>query len=138
VSKLSELVAVRVMGWELVTEFPRMSRSDGRTLFFEGRQYKVEDDDGQVSRSFRPDTSIADAWRVVEKMRADGWRFALEDNKSYSHMAEFWKNPEDPDYKETDGWQDWQKHGQEPLAICLAALRACGVPEREIEEARKQ
>ncbi len=100
-SKLSELVAVRVMG-------------------------------GQPGDY---DTCFANAMRVVENLRArrsengERWRVAIRDaGDKWIVDVEDWKARVD-----VSAWDDGVC-----VAICIAALRACGVPESEIEEARKQ
>jgi hypothetical protein len=89
VSKLSELVAVRVMG-------------------------------GVAHDTFRPDRNIVHAMRIpdyfnmVRMEQAHGsWTVTIEGGHETNER-------------------------ELTIALCIAALRACGVPEREIEEARKQ
>jgi len=113
VSKLSELVAVRVMGWHEVVGTPGLWY-DGARLVGELPEF---------------DTSIADAWRVVEKMGGtfdcgSPYMFVIQQAPAW---ARFGGNLVDPSGANTI-----------PEAICLAALRACGVSDGEIEEARKQ
>lgn len=62
-------------------------------------------------------TSIADAFSVVEKMKADGWRFCLGVVAEGS-AAVFTKDDK------FDGMADY--HTTTPLAIVSAALKAVG------------
>lgn len=66
--------------------------------------------------------SIADAWTVVEKMRADGWFFECGDVRVTTPkllFASFWKSNE---YRQRASAQAERIE----LAICEAALRAVG------------
>lgn len=113
-SNLSKLVAVRVMGWNQSRIGPV-------------KCWVVGDDVEEIS--FDPDSSIADAWRVVEKVGTPfdcGSPYRRGDVREPA-WARFGGNMAEPSPASTI-----------PRAICIAALRACGVPESEIEEARKQ
>lgn len=93
-------------------------RRDGRLLAFGGLP------------SFRG--SIADAWRVVEKMGKKGYDFRCG-VVSDGSWAEFRHYEEPVDHPIQDGGRAAidPRDGDMPLAICLAALRAVGV---ELEE----
>jgi hypothetical protein len=98
------LVAEKVMGWIKSTERPQRWITDYGALH--------ED-------YWRPTSSIAAAWEVVEKMRSNGWEFELD--------------------SDVDRINEWcatfvtlsaVERGispKAPEAICLAALRAVGV-----------
>ena len=80
-------------------------------------------------------TDIAAAWEVVEKMRTNGWFFSLADSIELpDFIARFTTCPPVgspiPDHS--------AMNVSAPLAICLAALRAVGVSEQEIEAAMKE
>lgn len=130
---LSDLVAIEVMKWEKVNKFPRMDRSDGRTLFFEGRVYKVEDDDGQVSRNWEPLKNRIDTWQMVDKMRSMGWQFSIVDASDRISSIRFFKNNL---YIERVGKADSAADRTELIAICLAALRAMEISESTINATR--
>ena len=100
-------------------------------------------------------TNIAAAWQVVEKMGEDSASFPfllLEDRYTGVYTGGKWiasfgveMERHDKvyiDYCEILDWKEEMKGlavgvGEPPLAICLAALRAVGVTEDEIEEALK-
>ena len=124
-SKLSELVAVRVMGAKVIGTLDPVP--DG--FYVRNGAVCYGNDGPNRCWWFRPDEEIADAWRVVEKMREKGWRFVLEDVGNSIQRCEFWKEEDD----DTQAWFEFQECGKEPLAICIAALRACGVSEGEID-----
>lgn len=81
-------------------------------------------------------TDIAAAWRVVEKLHLD-YRvsFILERNEEHPNKKGLWQAilvmP-----KESKGYHAQEKTA--PYAICLAALRARGIGEDEINEATKE
>ena len=124
-SKISELVAVEVMGWSVNKE-----RSPYRWSVPLSDPYFREFDGIQAIPSLMPsfDTNITDAWRVVEKMREKGWKFAMEDTHYEGVFVRFRKGNESYTSSTFDG---------DRFAICLAALRACGVSEDRIEQARE-
>lgn len=74
-------------------------------------------------------TDIADAWLVVEKMESCGWwcqmRTPFEGENSDGYWAGFTPHS-------TTGWNGrpdhWTHADDMALAICRAALAACGVP----------
>jgi len=133
-SNLSELVAVRVMGAKVIDTIDPVPKG-----FYVRNHAAYYGDDAGRNRCecFMPATSIADAWRVVEKMRADGFLFSFDGYPYCGHhesMAKFCSSLDNE--VKTEG-EEWQVYGKEPLAICLAALRACGVSEEDITQARK-
>ena len=125
--KLRELVAVEVMGAKVITTIDPVP--DG-IYVRNGAVYYGNDADRLRCERFVPDKNIADAWRVVEKMKTQCFRCSIEDfgnryrvNFSYQ---EAWKH------------QNSEEGLDVPQLICLAALRACGVSEDRIEQARKE
>lgn len=81
-----------------------------------GRHYFFSDDD----REFSPSERIQDAWKVVEKLREDGYavRLTLEDDEPIEALI-----------TKNDGSGDliYGKGETTPLAICKAALKTVGV-----------
>jgi len=123
VSKLSELVAVRVMGANVIDTIDPVPKG-----FYVRNHAAYYGDDAGRNRCecFMPATSIADAWRVVEKIREDRSMIRCE-VRGYGTQG-LW---------EAVFGAGNAINGSAPLAICLAALRACGVSEGEITQARK-
>lgn len=123
-SKLDELVAVRVMGltWYEDAAVMGWKNPDGTW---------TTDDDRDPPYS----TDIAAAWGVVEKMESDGFRCDVSSVNPdgypnwYAKFLRFTAG-ESPTY-----WME--RADTASLAICLAALLAVGVPESEIQEATK-
>jgi hypothetical protein len=132
-SKLSELVAVRVMGAKVIDTIDPVPKG-----FYVRNHAAYYGDDAGRNRCecFMPATSIADAWRVVEKMRADGWLFTMQDAGTLSRDTVVWFQKAPDGMIEAEGVASG-KIGTEPELICVAALRACGVSEDEITQARK-
>lgn len=100
-----------------------------------GDVYRSGDTTHAHTDHWHPDTNIADAWRVVEEMRERGFRMETRDANMPTRMFVRF-SPMLTDSSEVlwaldgDGWND-------ATAICLAALRACGVDEQRIEQARR-
>lgn len=111
-SKLSELVAVRVMGWAV------HCRNTAHYVLASEQNDTYRAPQAMVSE-FRPDTSIADAILVAD--RFTDYEIA-KGGESYTVTI--------------SGFLTATEKTKE-LAICLAALRACGVSEGEITQARK-
>jgi hypothetical protein len=117
--ELDAKVIFEVLGWELIdrvdtnTRFPFVAREGKDKLVL-----WMEDD--AIGRYFSPSTNIADAWLVVNKLIMDGWEphIEYEVNRTgvwevcFGHMA-----------------YDAHYHISKDVceAICLAALKACGV-----------
>lgn len=124
--KIDELVAEKVMG---------LVPCGNPTMFARGAGLK-----GYPAKPYS--TYIAEAWEVVEKMRErrplvnlmnDGWHCRMKveglDEEVYiDGQAVAFTQPS----VHSNGCDT------APLAICLAALRAVGVSESEIEAARNQ
>jgi len=148
-AKLDALVAERVLGWAwwsacgkshlcppFAADYPMFKNN---THFRPGKRW--EECPIELTYSTyknmtlpRPSTSIADAWQVVEKMRSDGWCYDADDTtgtKDEPHTVRFGR----ADNTEWD--YTVQNAATFPLAVCKAALRACGVDEATIEEACK-
>lgn len=118
--KLDVLVAERVMRWRRVVVLPEINR------------WMVSDSQwsGYYVFDWSPSTDITDAWQVVEKMRQDLWLV----NISGGH---FWDCEIIDMSIEDEDRGDYAARNKEtaPLAICIAALRAVGVDEAEIQAA---
>jgi len=111
--ELDIVMAEVVMRWKLLrtTESGAgwFENGDGDEIFV-GRKRPMS-----LLRPWTPSTSIETAWEIVEKMRADGWYFQLDDDAGgYGPWrAEFSKASEDPTLACAT---------TAPLAICRAAL----------------
>lgn len=149
--KIDELVAERVMGLprpaSMMTYRDAEKEEGGRASWFALRRpgWFANIDWGDIEREkmyderveWQPDKEysedIAAAWEVVEKMEDKGYRCDVSNVNPdgepnwYAKFLKFTKG-EFPTY-----WME--RSDTAPLAICLAALRAVGVPESEIEEA---
>ena len=116
---LSELVAVEAMGWT-------KERKGGWEAWWDYESIvKVRK---CLAHYWNPDTNIADAWRVVEKVGG-----TFDCGSPYVFI-----------YQQAPAWARFGGNLAEPSgantipeAICLAALRACGVSDDRIEKARK-
>jgi hypothetical protein len=110
-TKLDALVAERVMGWTLADRV-KCGWGSGPDVYITG------DEARPTIQGFEPSTSIADAWQVLD--RWTDWQLekcgeAYECNIGPGHA----------------------RHADKCVAICLAALRAVGVSEAEIQEAMR-
>jgi len=128
-AKLDALVAERVLKWTLAD---REALGWGKGL----PVWMTSKDDCPTWQGFSPSKDIEDAWQVVEKM-AGHW-FGI----SYQHAADEGMEHERCGvrvYKVGDCEMPAASSfaATLPLAICLAALRACGVDEATIEGAMK-
>jgi len=131
---LNELVAVEVMGAPVI----RITDPVPAGMYvIDGVAWQGGGKTGKHFTPFYPSTSIADAWEVVEKMRAGGWLFKLDDNGKDRLCTAAWF------HKCKDGFcidAEGVAYGlikNEAKLICLAALRAVGVSEERIGEACK-
>lgn len=131
-SKLNELVAVEVMGWR-VFDTPN-----------EGERWKTINPKGDYLfrecgslwhpsglTIFDPSHNIFCSWDVVAKMRAGGWLFYIGDAIGAPTSAEFWKESE-VGFLIASGQSHHDERVTDQVAICLAALRAVGVEESEL------
>lgn len=98
--ELDALVAVRVMGWEIYQQVPEYS------------------------------TSIEAAWDIVEHMKKNHTHgvFSItgpsdDHNKWFCIFEKKWRGHN----LEAASHYDWPSADTAPHAICLAALKACGV-----------
>ncbi|RKD22568.1 hypothetical protein BEP19_09920 [Ammoniphilus oxalaticus] len=73
-----------------------------------------------VWHPFFPSTEIADAWKVVEKLR-ENYEVDMFDMQDHWHV-----DVSDKDWM-SGGWSGSSENESLPLAICLAALEAVGV-----------
>ena len=106
-SALAAAVAVKVMGW--------------RRLGVAWLNGPHADHHAASVIDFRPDLNIAQAWEVVEKMKAEGFSLDLEYLSNGTSYAGFQWPCDDP---ETDDHYENALAKSVPEAICLAALAA--------------
>lgn len=129
-SKIDRLVGVKVFGWSIVTDSdgePIWSNDCGTPLSFQYASAPVK---------FGPNfsTEIAAAWEVVEHLRTrkdDPMVITALDNDDGEYVIAF--------AARADRWttRELGKNRDAPMAICLAALKAFGVSESEIQEAMR-
>lgn len=117
-SKLSELVAVRVMGAKVIDTIDPVPKG-----FYVRNHAAYYGDDAGRNRCecFMPATSIADAWRVNHEMRHKDANTRLRYSAAMSARGLWWDRTE---HQLCD-------------MIVTSALRACGVSEEDITQARK-
>ncbi|MED5050605.1 hypothetical protein P9850_01810 [Anoxybacillus rupiensis] len=121
--EIDRLVAEKVMGWEPVYD-------DGDLVSFVtefGTLFFSDDDECEWS----PTIDIADAWKVVEKLR-ESKKFTLHDvldkNDNKVYYAQFhWIEMRYVEYVGAHA-------NTAPLAICLAALKAVGFEVGHVED----
>lgn len=146
--KIDALVAEKVMGYrwyrhralthEVVLARPSAYFEDG-TLWDRCADSR-QNDERDTGNAGLYSTSIAAAWDVVEKMRIDGWNFSMlgeaprtpprtsiPSDKDPKNRFRFHNLMHQPP-KDPDGADE----ATMPLAICVASLRALGVPDVEI------
>lgn len=112
------IYGVRVM-WECGSTFPDFGIDDGSETPALGNH------DALYTPVPLRSTDIAAAWEVVEKMRERGFDMELR-TFTEGVVAEF-REYEKPTNEEADGRAAVDpRDGGAPLAICLAAFRACG------------
>lgn len=102
---LDALVAEKVMGWTPIPDAP--SWSEG---------YRDANGIPQKTRPFS--TSIADAWSVVEKLRANGFEYGVRSIDAFNHHVVF--------SRKREAFGEFAISDTAPHAICLAALQAVG------------
>jgi len=140
-SKLDRLVGVKVFGWSIVTDSdgePIWSNDCGTPLAFQYASAPVK---------FGPNfsTEIAAAWEVVEhvklKYREGRCCVAVSrtaaGNPDYAYDCEVCERMYVADGWATNAHTVMANARTAPMSICLAALRAVGVPESEIQEAMR-
>lgn len=108
--ELDKLVAEKVMGLKVVedNEYP------GEYL------YLNEERDPRWIPEYSID--IADTWRVIEKLDRAGWHVTLTWVGSWTSGINAWRCL----FFSYENWGE-ATASTAPLAICLAALKACGV-----------
>jgi len=126
-SKLSVLVATKVMGWPTIHEDEplRLYMQYGGYICNDTAHLRIR---GIETKYFRPDNDIADAWAVVEyitnpkaNVRGPG---GLPASTVFGYTF--------------DKEHLWACDAKEAaMQICILALRAVGVPDAEIGEALK-
>lgn len=81
---------------------------------------------------FSPSTNIADAWRVVEKMRAMGFGCHITAVSNLDRTRHFWA----VDFSNPNTERSGHEHDTTaaPLAICIAALAALDPVDSRKEE----
>lgn len=107
-SEIDRLVAEKVMGWKRTPY--------GWDVLEKKYNLGIEWDLPKFS------TNIADAWKVVEKLQKDGWYIELY-NENEEWCFDLTKYNE---FLSVDRFYRASAEGAS-LAICLAALKACGI-----------
>jgi hypothetical protein len=115
--ELDALVAEKVLGLSV----SKMATSEYSYGFF----YNPARAENTWQRLPHYSTNLTAAWQVVEKMAEKGWRVCFSDNGN-THAerwdCRFFREPGTSSKDRVIAICDTA-----PLAICLAALRACGV-----------
>ena len=115
------LVAEKVMGWRwAVDECEAPSLNDGR----------CEREPNIFILHFTPSRAISSAWKVVEKLNADGWRWGMVQVDD-AWVVNLYNADAEDDCSEC-GRRNSSPQAEAstlPLAICLAALAAVGTPQ---------
>ncbi len=128
---LDRLVSEKVMGWTVNKE---LSPYRWAVPLDQGLLYDCWDQT-PATKTEEFSTSISAAWEVVEHLRkqrhTDGGRRWLVSMIDHTDSVEIVVE----DFREGDRW--YAVNESAPMAICLAALRAVGVPEATIQEACK-
>ena len=106
--EIDRLVAEKVMGWEVPYEYDDIGIM----------AYTIE----KGAFAFSPTNKIADAWQVIEKLQKDDWHIELY-NENEKWCFDLTK------YNEFMFVDRFYRTSAEDasLAICLAALKACGI-----------
>lgn len=132
---LDTLVATAGMGWPVIdTHTPLREAKPHGGFVLDGRP-EVFDVQGLRTEIFHPSTNIAHAHMFRDKVLAenpwtvecDSW--ASEEDGKMFHMVCITHRSTDEVIATAE------MHRAEPLALCLALLRALGVPEEKIKEA---
>ncbi len=141
---INRLVGERVFGWTVV------AASDGEPIWSNECSTPLAFQYASAPVKFGPNfsTEIAAAWEIVEKLHGHhecaGYGYCVQLHKDPRGDRSFldwkcrfmgWANPD-----ATEGGEmptAWAVADTAPMAICLAALRAVGVPEATIQEACK-
>ena len=130
-SKLDRLVGVKVFGWAV-----RESEDGEAPSWATNRATMLDCQYHAVPLSSGPNfsTDIAAAWEVVEHLRTrkeDPMVITMLDNDDGEYVIAF--------ATRADRWttRELGKNRDAPMAICLAALKAFGVSESEIQEAMR-
>lgn len=134
-SKLSELVAARVMGAPVIDTLDPVPKG----FYVRNRAAYYGDDSDKRCCYFRPDTNFADTAQVLQHMRNEGWGYSIVEPWHGTCRVMFTRRPSHAEVGVSEvqiGDAD-APLGELKQAITIAALRACGVPDAEIEEARK-
>jgi hypothetical protein len=116
--ELDALIAVHIMGYEKT--YHDCGLMGTRLIEQAGKTYAIPEMIPEYS------TNIADAWLVVEKMIELGWQYEVQGwGKQHGHHSTFitWV-PHNGGMKQIIHHEEAETA---PLAICLAALKACGV-----------
>jgi len=132
-SKIDRLVGIKVFGWSIVADSdgePIWSNDCGTPLAFQYASAPVK---------FGPNftTDIAAAWEVVEHLRKQ-----TKDDGTRKYLVSVVDHDDGKMECVIQPGRLWTmsscaNHESAQMAICLAALRAVGVPESEIQEAMR-
>lgn len=142
-NKIDSLVAEKVMGWRAYTrvrdDFTILHQDVGDEIANPSRCSGLFRRSTRTNISYYacriPDysTDIAAAWAVVQHMRSNDWWWEI---RSRSGKNGTWTVTMDH-ASDPDGTRlSIHDHKSECMAICIAALKAVGVPEQQIQEAK--
>lgn len=120
---INRLVAKRVMGY--VYRW-------GTTL---GGLWIKPDGTGIMFKDWNPALDMNQAWEVVRKMRERNYAVRIEANRFEGDpLVSIWANDDNTENRPPCDFDagDNRRPEEAATAICLAALRAVGVPEEEV------
>lgn len=120
---INRLVAERVMGY--VYRW-------GTTL---GDLWIKPDGTGIMFKDWNPALDMNQAWEVVRKMRERNYAVRIEANRFEGDpLVSIWANDDNTENRPPCDFDagDNRRPEEAATAICLAALRAVGVPEEEV------
>ncbi len=127
-SELDRRVAIEVMGWELPEYIDDETWDDGPACAIDGLPYRHNEDHSDME-PFSPSTDIADAWRVVERMRelGIGCKVDLYPSKPRPGGKDrLWISDSEAMFVDPESGICYGRHIDKsaPEAICEAALQA--------------
>lgn len=121
--ELDAVIAEKIMGWTRATRSPKaydiFREGKGGDVWWIGgcpapTAYECDHPENQV---FAPSENIADAWKAVERLMRDGWRFEIDRNVKVGEPLN------DFDCTFVKGRLFRATAETAPLAICRAALK---------------
>jgi hypothetical protein len=123
---INRLVAERVMGWKL-------EKHRGWESWWE--HDSIAKRKKYIAHDWKPARDMNQAWEVVRKMRERNYAVRIEANRFEGDpLVSIWANDDNTENRPPCDFDagDNRRPEEAATAICLAALRAVGVPEEEV------